>query len=53
MSASLNNDARCAFTTRAGLFAVLARMRAWAAAGLSDTAISAEIARVKLHGGGR
>ena len=39
---TLNNDARCAFTTRAGLFALLRRVRALYAT-RSDTEVTAEI----------
>lgn len=49
---TLSNDPQCVYRTRRELFAVLARMRAWAAEGLSDTEISAEIARVRFHNGG-
>ena len=48
---TLNNDTRCAYTTRRQLFAVLARMRDWYREGLSDREVSEAIATVQRQRG--
>jgi len=40
---TLNNDPRCAYTTRKGLFALLAQYRRWMAEAKSDVEMTARI----------
>ena len=49
----LSADPRCIYTTRRQLFAVLARMRAWADEGLSDREITEAIQQVQRQRGAR